>query len=129
MGRIDKEEIGHRQQLVLKCVWSLGGKATVPQIVDLMEEKYGTRLTGQGMNTSVMLLVQKGLLKKGRKIHQAFIYEATISEEAFRIRELERIQKLTFDGSSKAMMASFLNTKLAKEELEEIREMLEEKEK
>lgn len=127
MGRIDRTELGHRQQMVMKCVWELGGQATVPQMVEQMEKKYGAKLSNQGMNTMVLMLQEKGMLRRRRKIHQAFIYEAAITEEEFRLQELKRVQRLTFDGSAKAMVLAMLETDLSESDLDEVRQLLDQK--
>ena len=46
MATIDKEDIGGRQQTILQVIWDLDGEATIGQIIDRLNEEYGTKLTG-----------------------------------------------------------------------------------
>ena len=121
MGYIDKEEIGHRQQLILKCIWDNGGRATVPEMIDIMEQNYdkGNRMTVQGMNTSLQELLKKDLVQRVAKRRQSFIYEATLTEEQFRNREFCRFRTLTFNGASSAMMTTFVNN-VGDDEIDEL---------
>lgn len=124
MSIVDPNEIGHRQQLIMQCVWDAGGVATVPEIIERLENKCGKRLTRQAMNTFVLILVDKGFLGQGKKIGKAYTYHALISEEEYRVREVERFANLTFGGSPSALFATMLQTSVSKEEMNKIRELL-----
>lgn len=126
MSILDPNEIGHRQQLIMQCIWEAGGVATVPEIIERLERKCGKLLSRQAMNTFMMILMEKGFLEQGKKIGKAFTYHALISEEEYRKREVERFARLTFGGSPSALFATMLQTPVSKEEMEKIRELLDE---
>lgn len=123
MGALESGEIGHRQQLIMQCVWEAGDVATVPQMIEGVERKCGRRLTRQAMNT-VLALVDKGYLMQGKKDGLAYQYHALISEKEFRAKEVERFGKLTFGGSPSALVATMLESDISREELGKIRELL-----
>jgi predicted transcriptional regulator len=124
MATIDKEDIGGRQQTILQVIWDLDGEATIGQIIDRLNEEYGTKLTGQGINTTMNQLMDKGLIRRERKIHQSFIYEATISQEEFRAREIRRIRNRSFKGSASQMVAALIEDGISQEEYEEILKLI-----
>ena len=69
-------------------------------------------------------LMDKGLIRRERKIHQSFIYEATISQEEFRAREIRRIRNRSFKGSASQMVAALIEDGISQEEYEEILKLI-----
>lgn len=124
MGTIDRGDIGGRQQMILQCIWDLGGEAIVSQIQERLEKTYDAKITGQGINTTINLLLQKGLIRRERKIHQSFIYEATMTQEEFRLNEVRRIKNRSFGGSSVDLIAALVQDGLTKEEVNQIKKLL-----
>lgn len=127
MGRIDKNEIGYRQQLIMQCFWDAGGAATVPEVDARLEEKCGTKLSRSALNSMVQALIQKGLLKSEGKIHQSIVYRVCITQEEFRLRELKRVQKLTFGDSKDIIAQTLIETIENQEEWNRIQQYLEER--
>ena len=117
MRHIENNEVGQRQQMILQCIWEAGGKATVPDIIDGIEKRCGVRLSSSAVNTMVLILVDKGLVEQGDKRGHAYLYHTVLTEKEFRIREMKRIRKLTFDDSSKAMLISMIEAGLKEEEM------------
>lgn len=124
MATIDKEDIGGRQQTILQILWDLGGEATIGQIIEVLNRDYGTKLTGQGINTTMSQLMAKGLIKREKKIHQSFVYEVTISREAFQAREIRRIRNRSFNGSAAKMVAALIEDGISQEEFDEIQKLI-----
>lgn len=129
MGRIDKNEVGYRQQLIMQCFWEAGGSAIVPDIDERLERKCGRKLSRSALNSMIQTLVQKELLEPVGKQHQSIIYKACITEEEFRIRELKRVRNLTFGGSTDILAQTLIETVSGEEELDMIRRYLDGKEK
>ncbi len=124
MGTIDRGDIGGRQQMILQCIWDLGGEAIVSQIQERLEEAYDAKITGQGINTTINLLLQKGLLRRERKIHQSFIYETTMTQEEFRLNEVRRIKNRSFGGSAAELFAALVQDGLTKDEISQIKKII-----
>ena len=128
MGRIDKDEVGYRQQIIMQCFWEAGGRTTVPDIDIRIEQKCGRKFSRSALNTMVQALVEKGLLVTDGKIHQSFIYKTCLTEDEFRLRELKRVQNLTFDGSIDILAQTLVESISEKDELDKIRQYLNAKE-
>ena len=124
MGLIDKSVTAYRQQQILHCIWALGGEATIPQLSSKLEELYDVKLSCQGLNTMMLLLVDKGLVCKNGKIHQAFRYKTTLTREEFLTQEIARIRDLTFQGDSIALVSAFLQTHPSETDMTQIRGMV-----
>ena len=103
MGRIDKDEVGYRQQMIMQCIWEAGGAATVPDIDIRLEKKCGTKLSRSALNTMIQTLIQKGLA--------------------------EPDGKMTFDNSTDIMAQTLINSLDDAEELDKIRDYLEKRKK
>lgn len=119
MTDLDNLELGQRQQMILQSLWENGGEATILQIVDRIEEKCGIRLSCAAINTMILILVDKGLVERTRRISHAYVFRAIIEEEEFRVRELRRIKKLTYGNSTKALITSMLEAGITEAERKE----------
>lgn len=128
MGRIDKDEVGYRQQIIMQCFWEAGGRTTVPDIDIRIEKKCGRKFSRSALNTMVQALIEKGLLVTDGKIHQSIIYKTCLTEEEFRSRELKRVQNLTFDGSTDILAQTLIGSISQRNELEKIRQYINAKE-
>ncbi|MBQ8813555.1 MAG: BlaI/MecI/CopY family transcriptional regulator [Lachnospiraceae bacterium] len=124
MGRIDKESIGHRQQMIMQCMWDAGQPITVGEIIRRLDEMCGQKFAGPTINTQVQILVNRGLVEQGAKIHQSFTYSPLITREEFQEREIRRFCNLTYNGSPSAVVAAMLRNGISEDELKKIREMI-----
>ena len=122
--RIEQVDLGIRQKMIMKCLWRLGGEATIPAISAKMKEDYDSVLTGQAMNTMLLLMMEKGIVERGQRISHAYLYRATITEQEYRDKEAARMCSFTFDGSASEVVASLLKTDIGKEEMKKIRALL-----
>ena len=123
-SRIKQVQIGTRQQMIMKCLWKLGGEATIPAISDCMMENYGSSLSGQAMNTMLILMAEKGLVERlNRKCH-AFLYRSLINEQDYRDAEIAQSRDFTFDGSAADLVESLMKTEISKDELKKMRAVL-----
>lgn len=124
-GKLHKEVLGERQQMIMQCIWDIGGPVTIQDIKDRMKARYGFDFSKASINTLVLMLVERGYLTQGKKIHQAFTFVALISEAEFRISEISRISDFTFDGDPSEVLASMLQTrKVGKEDVIKMRELI-----
>ena len=129
VGRIDKNEVGYRQQIIMQCFWDAGGRTTVPDIDIRIEQKCGRKFSRSALNTMVQALLEKGLLTTDSKIHQSIVYKTCLTEDEFRLRELKRVRNLTFDGSNDILARTLVDLIDDREELERFRQYLDEKSK
>lgn len=122
---IEKGELGFKQQLIMQCLWDKGGEAVKQELMDLLEKKYGIIMTRQAMNVSTQVLIEKGYIKVADRIGNAYVFKALIDREEFQINELKRFKKLTFGGSGKMMLSAFLKSDITREELDEMKALIE----
>ena len=123
-ARIRQVQIGTRQQMILKCIWKLGGESTIPAITECMQENYNSTLSGQAMNTMLILMTEKGLVERGTRKSHAYQYRALINEQDYRDAEVAQSYRFTFDGSASEMVRSLLKTEIPPEELKKMRAVL-----
>ena len=122
---IEKSQLGFKQQLIMQCLWDMGGEAVKQELMDLLKKKYGIAMTRQAMNVSTQVLIEKGYIKVTDRIGNAYVFKALIDREEFQINELKRFKKLTFGDSVKQMLSAFMKSDVTQEELDEIRALIE----
>lgn len=123
LGKMDKNEIGERQQMIMQCVWDAGDRVTIQDIIDRMEVKCGIRFSKSSINTLVLMLVKRGFLTQDQKIHQAYTFRPLISEDEFRLREIKRFGKFTFGGSPSILLETLMKTDVSEEEYQKMKEI------
>lgn len=125
MGRKEKEVIGYRQLCIMQCIWEKGERITILELIDRLEEKCGQRFSAGSINSLVLKLVDKGFLEQSGKIHQAFTFQAAITEEEFQQQEIRRMEERTFRGKPSVLLTALLKQDISKEELMKMKEILE----
>lgn len=127
MGEIEESErkqLGYKQQLIMQCIWDMGGEAVNQDLIERVKRKYGLSMTRQAMNVSIQVLIEKGYLTVAGKAGNAYVLKALIDRETFQISEMKRFMKLTFGDSAKLMFSAFMKSDVTREELNEIKEMI-----
>lgn len=120
----EKESIGYRQQYIMQCVWEAGEPVTIQMLLDRLEEKCGQRFSSSAVNAMVLKLVDKGYLAPAGKIHQAFRFEAVITEDEFELQEIQRAKNFTFKGKASRLLSALVRTDISEEELKKMKEIL-----
>lgn len=124
--REKSQQLGYKQQLIMHCIWDMGGEAVNQELIDRIKKNYGISMTRQAMNVSIQVLIEKGYLKVTDRIGNAYVFKALIDREEFQVDELKRFMKLTFGNSGKMMFSAFMKSDVTPEELNEIKNMIEE---
>jgi predicted transcriptional regulator len=106
---------------ILRCLWE-EGPSTVRTVNDRLNKK---RKVGYTTTLKIMqIMSEKGLVTReldGR----THIYAAALSEMETQRRLVDRLLETAFGGSAKSMMMQLLgNHRSSKEELEEIRKLI-----
>ncbi len=106
---------------ILQILWQ-HGPCTVRQV---HEELVKTKDAGYTTTLKLMqIMVEKGLVKRNEE-NRTHIYEAAVGEEATQKQMLDKFLDLTFRGSAaKLVMQALGNNRTSKEELDEIRKLL-----
>ena len=124
MEKNEQKQLGHKQQLIMQCIWDMGGEAVNQDLIDRIKRKYGISMTRQAMNVSIQVLIDKGYLRVVDRVGNAHVLKALIDREEFQIRELKKVMRFTFGDSGKQLFAAFMKSDVTREELEEIKEMI-----
>ncbi len=77
------EKLTDSEELVMKCVWDCPVQVTLPEIVKMVNDRYGKDWKPQTVSTFLARLVRKDYVKLHR-IGRLFYYEILISEEAYK---------------------------------------------
>jgi BlaI family penicillinase repressor len=109
---------------ILAALWRLG-PATVREVHEQLGKASGYTTTLKQMQ----LMTEKGLLKRSERF-RSHVYEADAPKEQTQSQIAADVLHRAFDGSAKNLMLGALNAQPAsREELKEIRRMLDEFEK
>jgi BlaI family penicillinase repressor len=109
---------------ILAALWRLG-QATVREVHEQLGKASGYTTTLKQMQ----LMTEKGLLKRSERF-RSHVYEADAPKEQTQSQIAADVLHRAFDGSAKNLMLGALNAQPAsREELKEIRRMLDEFEK
>ena len=111
---------------ILQVLWETGG-CTVRDVHEVLHQRAGT-----GYTTALKLLqimFEKGLVVRNES-QRAHVYQAAVSKERTQKRFLSDLLQRVFDGSSSRLVLQALGDhKASREELREIRTMLNELDK
>ena len=124
MEKSEQKQLGHKQQLIMQCIWDMGGEAVKQELIDRLKMKYGISMTRQAMNVSVQVLIEKGYLEVADRVGNAYVFKALIDREEFQVNELKKFMKFTFGNSGKLLFSAFMKSDITREELNEIKEMI-----
>ena len=106
---------------ILRILWDCG-PSPVREIHARLEAEKGTNYSTTVKMLAVML--QKGLVKRNEKA-QPYIYRAALSREKAGRRMIGHLVEKVFDGSASNLVLQALSSeKASKEELAEIRKLL-----
>jgi len=116
--------ISDSEWVVMRVLWALGG-ATANEVVDeLASEMHWKPRT---VKTLITRLVQKGAIKFSKEGRMYRYYPAAREAECVRM-ERKSFVKRVYGGTAKPMLAAFIeDAELSSEEIEELRQMLEQK--
>jgi len=112
---------------ILQVLWK-HGPSTVRQVNDVLNEQ---KRTVQYTSTLklMQIMVEKGIMERDESAMK-HIYSAAVEERSFKGFLLERFVDSMYDGSASSLMMQLLgNKKTTKEELEQIRKMLDDLDK
>ena len=122
-------ELTATEQVIMKCLWDLGGSASVADLLNCLEERYNKRYARTTISVFMSYLRDKGYVSYEKRSH-AYIYKPLVSEEAYRSERLMNYQKTGFDGSAVNMLKTMLKgADLTKEDCGQLISLLKEKEK
>lgn len=119
-------QISEAELEVMKVLWE-AGEATSSEIVGKLEPT--TEWKPKTIQTLITRLVAKEAVKSEKITGKIFKYSPCITEREYKSQANESFLSKVYNGSMKLMMMNFIkDNKLSKRDIEELRQMLDEKE-
>lgn len=116
----DSQNVSDCQEEILYLLWQKEERMTSKEILDYFNTNKNKDWKKQTLNTFLLRLREKGLLRMDR-IDKKNYYSPTMSCEKYEVRKLQGILDDSFHGSiGRMMMALTGGRKLTKEEVDEI---------
>jgi predicted transcriptional regulator len=126
MPRKKSIDLTEAELRLMQVIWEKG-KATVPEVIEALEETpppaYNTVLT------TMTILERKGYLRHtAPKVGRAFIYRPVVSRRKASGNAVRHLLSRFFGGSAEALILNLIEEeKLSETELKRVRELLKEK--
>ena len=115
--------IGEAELEIMKVLWRAEAPINSQQISAAVEEKGWKRTT---ISTFLTRLVQKGAVS-AKKQGKMYLYSPVISQKEYRKGQTKNLIKSLYDGSiSEFAVSLFKNEKLSKNEIEELKKLIDE---
>jgi len=126
MSKKSFETLGELQRTVLEIIWQLG-QASVHQVLEHLNHQ--KKLAYTTVLTALQKLEKAGWLKH-RAEGKSYIYYPTRTREEAGARSVQRFMKQVFDGDAVSLFQHLIQeTNLTDNELNQLREMIEQKRK
>jgi predicted transcriptional regulator len=125
VGRKKSIDLTEAELRLMEVIWRRG-KATVPEVIEALEEEpapaYNTVLT------TMTILERKGYLRHtAPKVGRAFVYHPVVSRRQASGKAVTHLLSRFFGGSAEALILNLIeDEKLSEAELKRVRELLKE---
>jgi predicted transcriptional regulator len=117
-------EISGCETLIMKIVWDSESDISTPELIDALRIRYGKDYARTTVVTFLQRLAEKGFVKTYRKGRVAYVHPVK-TEKEYMTKFLSEAEDFWFQGDSSHLMAALCDTKkLSKDEIERIRELL-----
>lgn len=125
------ERLSEAELMIMKIIWEFGRPADASEIRHAMEKKYNRRWASQTMSTYLKILLQKGHIKVERVTSRVYLYEAITDEEEYQKQDIKYNVDMMAEiwgqeGFIKNLAASLHSRRLSREDVSELRSMLDE---
>lgn len=112
--------------MIMKVIWDQKGDISVPELIDLIQERYKKDYKRTTVVTFLSRLNGKGFISSRRAGRISYIH-AEKSEEEYKAKLSAREVEFWFDGKPAGFLAALSNCQsLSKEDIEQIRGLLDE---
>lgn len=126
MGRKRSLDLTEAELRLMEIVWRKG-KATVPEVVEALENPSG--LAYNTVQTTMTILERKGYLRRARsKAGRAIVYRPMVGRRQATGNAVRHLLGRFFGGSAEALILNLIeDKKLTETEIKRVRELLKEK--
>lgn len=124
--RIWREPLSACEAMIMKVIWDQKGDISVPELIDLIQERYKRDYKRTTVVTFLTRLNGKGFISSRRAGRISYIH-AEKSEEEYKAKLSAREVNFWFDGKPAEFIAALSNNQsLSKEDIKQIRGLLDE---
>ena len=127
---MEREPLSACEAMIMKVIWDQKGDISVPELIDLIQERYKRDYKRTTVVTFLTRLNGKGFIsshRAGRISYPADSEEAEKSEEEYKAKLSAREVNFWFDGKPAEFIAALSNNQsLSKEDIKQIRGLLDE---
>ncbi|MFP3154141.1 BlaI/MecI/CopY family transcriptional regulator [Lachnospiraceae bacterium ZAX-1] len=117
------------ETIVMKCIWDSDHEMSLSEILNLANGQHQKNWKSQTVSTFLTKLVQKDYLRLKRD-GKIYTYEVLITEEAYKNKQAHEFVSFWNNGSVGQFLSTFyVNKNIEKEELEEIKKIIDELDK
>ena len=120
------EPLSACEAMIMKVIWDQKGDISVPELIDLIQERYKRDYKRTTVVTFLTRLNGKGFISSHRAGRISYIH-AEKSEEEYKAKLSAREVNFWFDGKPAEFIAALSNNQsLSKEDIKQIRGLLDE---
>lgn len=111
---------------IMKAIWDVGEDVSIPDLIELLREKYGKDYARTTVVTFLLKLSDKGFVRTYRKGKLSYAH-AMKSEDDYKKKLLSEEVDFWFQGNASNLVAALCGSgKLSKEKADKIRGILDE---
>ena len=114
------------EALIMKAIWEAGGVVPFLELMELLRTKYGKDYSRNSVATFLLRMADKGFVESQRRGKNAYI-RALKSRDDYAYQQLKHDKDMWYSGNAADVMAALVKRNdISKEDVEEIRRMLDE---
>lgn len=118
------KNLTNREILIMKCIWNEKEDLTLPEIINMLKDRYQWTANRSTVRTFLTDMEKKGYVKFERRGRFAYIVPL-IEEGLYKKEQTENMVDLWFDGSKKSFFKT-LAKNISTEEANYLRSVLDE---
>ena len=124
-----EKDISGCENMIMKVVWDADRDLSTSEVIDALKVRYGKNYARTTVVTFIQRLIEKGYVTTHRKGKMAYVH-ASKNEARYIEKFLKNVDEFWFQGKTDHLFAALCKaTKPSKEELSEMKKIIEELEK
>lgn len=120
----EERNLSASETTIMKAIWDAGKDISIPDLIEVLRTDYGKDYARTTVVTFLLKLSDKGFVRTYRKGKLSYAH-AMKSEADYRTKLLNEETEYWFDGNVSNLFSALCSSrKLTKDEIEEIRSLL-----
>ena len=120
----EERNLSPSETLIMKAVWDAGEDISLPDLIEVLCERYGKDYARTTVVTFLLHLSDKGFVRTYRKGKLSYAH-AMKSEEEYKGKLLKENADFWFHGSAAGLVSALCSSrKFTRDEIKEIRDLL-----